>query len=204
MSRLTVGSLEGLSENSNVISVPTGHTLNVADAGALQIGGSGVVSAGLVHISRTTIGSNVTSITVSNVFSADYDNYRIMVGGGQVAFDVVYWMYMLGSTGYDYKQQYRAAYNTSIVSTSRTTDPAWTVVPFGSDAGSTCIDIFNPYVSTARTTIIHSGFHDGGTWIIGAGWHNVTASYNGFVLYDTGGQTAVTGGTIDVYGYVKS
>ena len=37
MSRLTVGSLEGLSENSNVISVPTGHTLNAVDG--LQIGG---------------------------------------------------------------------------------------------------------------------------------------------------------------------
>jgi len=35
MSRLTVGSIEGLTENSNVISVPTGHSLNVADAGAL-------------------------------------------------------------------------------------------------------------------------------------------------------------------------
>lgn len=37
MSRLTVGSLEGLSENSNVISVPAGHTLNAVDG--LQIGG---------------------------------------------------------------------------------------------------------------------------------------------------------------------
>ena len=40
MSRLTVGSIEGLTENSNVISVPTGHSLNVADAGGLQFGGA--------------------------------------------------------------------------------------------------------------------------------------------------------------------
>ena len=40
MSRLTVGSIEGLVENSNVVSVPTGHSLNVADAGGLQIGGA--------------------------------------------------------------------------------------------------------------------------------------------------------------------
>ena len=40
MSRLTVGSIEGLTENSNVISVPTGHTLNAVDG--LQIGGVGV------------------------------------------------------------------------------------------------------------------------------------------------------------------
>jgi len=44
MSRLTVGSIEGLAENSNVISVPTGHSLNVADAGGLQIGGTEVGS----------------------------------------------------------------------------------------------------------------------------------------------------------------
>jgi hypothetical protein len=41
MSSLTVGSIEGLVENSNVISVPTGHTLNAVDG--LQING---VSAG--------------------------------------------------------------------------------------------------------------------------------------------------------------
>jgi hypothetical protein len=40
MSRLTVGSIEGLTENSNVISVPTGHTLNAVDG--LQIGGTAV------------------------------------------------------------------------------------------------------------------------------------------------------------------
>ena len=40
MSRLTVGSIEGLAENSNVISVPTGHTLNAVDG--LQIGGTAV------------------------------------------------------------------------------------------------------------------------------------------------------------------
>ena len=40
MSRLTVGSIEGLTENSNVISIPTGHTLNAVDG--LQIGGTAV------------------------------------------------------------------------------------------------------------------------------------------------------------------
>lgn len=45
MSTLSVGSLEGLSANSNVISVPTGHTLNAVDG--LQIGGvaQGVATA---------------------------------------------------------------------------------------------------------------------------------------------------------------
>jgi hypothetical protein len=37
MSRLTVGSIEGLTENSNVISVPTGHSLDVVDG--IQVAG---------------------------------------------------------------------------------------------------------------------------------------------------------------------
>ena len=45
MSRLTVGSIEGLTENSNVISVPTGHKLNVTDAAGLQIGGTALGTA---------------------------------------------------------------------------------------------------------------------------------------------------------------
>lgn len=64
MSRLTVGSLEGLSENSNVISVPAGHKLNVADAGALSAPG---------HILQ------VVSTTKTDTFSASVNN------GGNVA-----------------------------------------------------------------------------------------------------------------------
>ena len=81
MSRLTVGSIEGLTENSNVISVPTGHKLNVTDAAGLQIGGSAVVSAGLVHIVSQTA-SSVASVSFDNCFSSTYDNYRILVHDG--------------------------------------------------------------------------------------------------------------------------
>jgi len=76
MSTLSVGDLEGLAANSNVISVPTGHTLNVADAGALQIGGSGVVNAGLVPLATSTF-SAVSSVEIDDVFSSDYRNYKI-------------------------------------------------------------------------------------------------------------------------------
>jgi hypothetical protein len=58
MSTLSVGSLEGLAANSNVISVPTGHTLNAVDG--LQIGG---VAQG----ARTTYTpASYTNITVGN------------------------------------------------------------------------------------------------------------------------------------------
>jgi len=85
MSRLTVGSLEGLSENSNVISVPTGHTLNVADG--LQIGG---VSAGTYTDYSGSI--TFTNFTLGNG-TVDYAQYA------RVGDLVHYWgQVTLGST----------------------------------------------------------------------------------------------------------
>lgn len=90
MSRLTVGSIEGLTENSNVVSVPTGHTLNVADAGGLQIGGSAVVSAKILQmvVATTTTQTITTSTTyVDTTLSASItptssssDIYVLMTG----------------------------------------------------------------------------------------------------------------------------
>jgi len=45
MSTLSVGDLQGLAVNSNVVTVPTGHTLNVTDAAGLQIGGTALGTA---------------------------------------------------------------------------------------------------------------------------------------------------------------
>ena len=61
MSTLNVGDLQGLAANSNVISVPTGHSLNVADAGGLQIEGVGVGSytdySGSITYNNLTLGN---------------------------------------------------------------------------------------------------------------------------------------------------
>ena len=41
-----------------------------------------LANAGLVYITSTTVGSAVSSVTVSNCFSSTYDHYRIIWGGG--------------------------------------------------------------------------------------------------------------------------
>jgi hypothetical protein len=67
MSRLTVGSIEGLTENSNVISVPTGHSLNVVDG--IQVDGEYVTPyAGrknLLHNGAMQVAQRGTSATVT-------------------------------------------------------------------------------------------------------------------------------------------
>ena len=76
MSRLTVGSIEGLVENSNVISVPTGHSLNVVDG--IQAGGENITHYtgrrnllynGAMQVAQR--GTSETGITSSGYYTAD-------------------------------------------------------------------------------------------------------------------------------------
>jgi hypothetical protein len=206
MSRLTVGSLEGLSENSNVISVPTGHKLNVADAGALQIGGSGVVSAGLVFISRTTIGTAVSSVTVSDCFSSTYDNYRIFVHG-EANSAGSYFQPTLGSatTGY-----YRISISGLNYSVS-----GGALVGYGTQNGSSFVGFFSMPATTGATGFmeLQNPYLTKWTHVQQFSTIQTAGSINLGVLQDTTSHTSitftpntgtVTGGYIDVYGYAKA
>ena len=200
MSRLTVGSLEGLSENSNVISVPTGHKLNVADAGALQIGGSGVVSAGLVFIKKVTF-SGVTSFSEDNVFTSDYDNYLILISGvSSSASDTQLRLRVGGvdATGSDYGYQVLNITGTTVGAASSTQ----TYFSLGSDS-TTRFDhstqIFGPAIAD-RTGWLSFGHRDNARIGFNGAYHNLTTAYDGFTILDNVGNIT---GTLWLYGYAK-
>jgi hypothetical protein len=203
MSRLTVGSLEGLSENSNVISVPTGHTLNVADAGALQIGGSGVVSAGLVHISRTTIGSAVSSVTVSDAFSADYNNYKIIVSGGSCSADThLYFQFSpTSATGYYFSLVHGHYNGTGPSSTGGSNTDRVTYIGGGASSMVANFEVTNPYDS-ARTKELIARVRYGTVYGTCVAHVPLYVSYSSFIVGPHTGT--LTGGNIDVYGYAES
>jgi len=82
MSRLTVGSIEGLTENSNVISVPTGHSLNVVDG--IQVDGEymtpyagrrNLLYNGAMQVAQR--GTSVAGITGSGYHTADRWNVAL-------------------------------------------------------------------------------------------------------------------------------
>ena len=204
MSRLTVGSIEGLTENSNVISVPTGHKLNVTDAAGLQIGGSAVVSAGLVHISRTTIGSAVSSVTLSNIFSADYDNYRILISGGSGSSNQFIQFSFPGAAtaAYNYQIVYGAWNNTASASGA---SGAVAYFPYMGTCTPTslqgCVDIQSPYL-TEQTFLGSFYARPGHIGTVTANVLNDTSSYTGLTVAPASGT--FSDGNIDVYGYAKA
>ena len=54
----------------------TGEVLTASDTNTY------LANAGLVYVTSATIGTAVSSVTVSNCFSSTYDAYRIVITGG--------------------------------------------------------------------------------------------------------------------------
>ncbi len=147
-----------------------------------------------------TIGSAVSSVTVSGAFSSLYDNYKILVNGGTASGDAAFSL-KLGSstTGYYQILQYYAYTGTTLSAVNVNNGASFVYVGEGSvtiGAVTGNFDLMNPF-RTYRTQIM--GFYPAsvGGWF--SGYHSSATSYSDFTL--TAGSGTLTGGTIRVYGY---
>jgi len=155
-------------------------------------------------IKTQTIGSAVSSVPVSDVFSSTYDNYLIQVSGG--AASTSNWGNLtLGSTntGYYWYEMF-ANYSATTLSGAN----AQNTTSFRDAVGGTTDSVmgefalyapnlaknthFKTSVSTARTA---------GEVVFNSGYLANTTQYTAFTL--TTGSGTWTGGTIAVYGYAK-
>jgi hypothetical protein len=158
------------------------------------------VGDGLSLIKTQTIGTAVGSVTVSDVFSASYDAYKIIVSGGVSSAANTNIHMTLGSTatGYYYAL---VAFNATAVGGAGGNNVAFMQV--GESNTSVIMlncEIINPFL-TAYTT-----FQAGGVWNTSnnnarmyAGALQNATSYTAFTLTPSTGT--FTGGTIRVYGY---
>jgi len=163
------------------------------------------VTPGLVLISSTTIGTAVSSVAVSNCFSATYDNYQIIISGG-VASTSNELNLQLGATTTGYYAAFaRITYAGGVVSGTNTSNGAsFGLIGLGTtntlDAN---FELRNPFASKVTTfSDIYSQTATAGQAYVGAGFQNSTTSFTGFtILVNTG---TITGGTIFVYGYANN
>ena len=161
-------------------------------------------NSGLQFIKSQTIGSAVSSVTVTGAFSSTYDNYRIIVSGGAASTSVALNL-ILGATTSNYgRSQFLSAYNSSTLTVDfdNFTSP---FIAFGGGSVnglSGTMDIYNPF--TASATAFNGYFQQliaGGTVRTTNGALLNTTSYTAFTLNISTGT--MTGGTISVYGYAK-
>ena len=180
--------------------IPSGYT----SAQVVQAVPTGINSA-LVLVKTQTIGTAVSSVTVTGAFSATYDNYLINVSGG-VASTTNNLTMTLGSTatGYYYAGSFVGYGSTTVTGLAGANQANW----FSNVRGSTNslngqIFLFDPFNSkNTHFSSFGSRSDTSGNILQLGGYLADTTSYTAFTLTtDTG---TVTGGTIRVYGYTNS
>lgn len=191
MSTLRVGNITAAG-GAGTITVPTGNQISQVDR-----------PAGLVLIKSQVIGNAVTTVTVNDAFSSEFDNYRIMLNGSDSSIDeTVFHMKLSGSTGSTYSSaiQWTAFPTRSIGGTNLSASSTGWIVGITDIDGvaAFCLDIFQPFL-TSRTSCSYLGA-ESGYMILGGGYDTNVASHTGFSIHSPTSHT-LTGGTIRVYGY---
>ena len=155
-------------------------------------------AAGLTLISSTTIGTAVSSVTVSNAFSSTYDNYRIMINGGTTSTTLSF-LFTLGASATGY---YRATFGRTYGNTDNSgagSNATSFLVQTGANGFGVSLDVFNPFLTYRTGFVAASPMYENGSFVLPGGYHDSAASYTAFTITTSTGT--ITGGTIRVYGY---
>jgi hypothetical protein len=152
---------------------------------------------GLWLVKTETIGSGVTSVVVSDAFSADFDNYLIQATGGVTSATVTVTMALGGSTTGYYSGATIVTYATGAVTgVAANNAAAWNVGLATTGLINVAVTVMGPNLTDPTT---YQSFDSNTTsqarnWV---GYHSPATAYTSFTL--AGGT--FTGGTIRVYGY---
>ena len=165
-----------------------------------------LANSGLVYVTSATVGSAVSSVTVSSAFSSTFDNYEIVYTGGTASATNNLGLQM-GSTTTGY-------YGNIIYAVPSTPAPAglgvnnganWTYAGDGTTNGARlACTLYAPNLAV-RTGIAVSymgtGTTSGAFGNFNGNLDNAT-QYTAFTIVP--GSGTLTGGTITVYGYRKA
>ena len=175
----------------------TGEVLTASDTNTYLNNG------GLVYVTSQTVGTAVSSVTISNCFSSTYDNYRIVWSGGYGSVSVGVCL-RVGGSATNYSHVLLWASVGGVVAncdSSANTSQCNYLGGATSNSGTLVCDILNPFIST-----LYTGFA-GGSYIasdfgVCVGRHNIAQSNTSVTVLPLSGT--ITGGSITVYGYRKA
>jgi hypothetical protein len=191
------------------------HETRINDSGLViitptSVSGTGVTSSGgLISVSAAT------TITVNGVFSAAYDNYRIVITLVSSAAAAISSNFRLTASGtpdstagnYYYASTGRVSDGSATSDSSGTTATRFVIGSSGTGLGQlgTSIDLFNPFAAQRASLSTQYSYFNTPTLFYSfnlMGAMTVTTSYDGFEI-STGTATTQTG-SIRVYGYQNS
>jgi hypothetical protein len=152
--------------------------------------------AGLVLVKKQTVGTGVSSVTVTGAFSAAYENYRVIYSGGAASGSGEFNLTLGGiTTGYTSSLIY-APGATALAAISSNTSSWFWAGGTNSTVAEATIEITSPFASKLKTFKSGLRLASFGT---STGFCNSTSSATAFTMTPSVGT--LTGGTIYVYGY---
>lgn len=160
----------------------------------------------LTLITAQTIGSAVSSVTVSGAFSATYDYYKITISGGTGSVNDEQLGLKLGSTatgyyngfvGASYAPDATGTYSGNSTNSGTSFNAVGRVMTDGLNLN---MELNGPYL--AKRTIVSGTMTSVNVGRIYSGYLGDTTSYTAFTITPASGT--ITGGTIRVYGYANS
>jgi hypothetical protein len=157
---------------------------------------------GLWLVKSQTVGSGVSSVTVTDAFNSSFDNYKIIYSGG-VGSTIHNMRLQLGSatTSYYGFGVYGSFGAATVAGINDNNAAQFRYVGGGDSSGSSLsAEVRQPYASTA--TYISADLNTGTSFGYYSGRYFPTTSFTSFIISPDGGT--LTGGTISVYGYRKA
>lgn len=163
---------------------------------------SNMNSVGLWLVKTQTVGSAVSSVTVTGAFSADYDNYLILMSGGTGSAAASIGIEIGASaTGYYGFMVYGDSSANTVFGAGRSNQTIFNWVGGCQGAGQTAhvrIEVLGPF-KAAYTKFANGVYQNSNAYGTMQGEHRVATSYTSFKLVPESGT--LTGGTIAIYGY---
>lgn len=167
----------------------TGEPLQASDLDAI----------GMWLVKTQTVGSGVSSVTVTSCFNANYDSYRIIFQGGSSSAGANLSFQLSGITSSSYQEYgYYGAWGTAGLNAyAPAAATSWTDISPTQSPYSWIIDLHSPFLAAAKygrsTGTSNQGVHEFALKC------SATTSATGFTIAPLSGT--ITGGTIRVYGY---
>ena len=189
---------QGVGANGTVL------TANSAQADGVEWATPAVSASGLTLVKSQTIGSAVSSVTVTDAFSSTYDNYLITLNGGVASTDINIRLTLGATTSGYYSVGIYQTLNSSTVNGILDSNLGFTTCGSGSNEvlnGQSILQ--NP--NLAKKTLFKNqsvGISAGRDCVKFDGFVDTTTQYTSFTL--TASSGTMTGGTIRVYGYQNS
>jgi hypothetical protein len=179
-------------------------TADSAEATGLKWATPASGGGGLTLIKSQTIGTTVSSVAVTDAFSATYDSYFVTINNGISSSNGVLGFSLTGSsTGY-YATRLGLRYSDA-VSLFGANNNASSFTDCGisrTDGLYMAINLANPFLAKPTYGTFSYGAADNSAGVLGFANHQVASSFSGFTITPSTGT--LTGGTIRVYGYQNS